>query len=70
MNTAGHSIQQGQGVTIEQVADYLGWDAGTLARYLDGKWRLSRERGEALGRFLGLDAPEAGAVLVVPRRRR
>lgn len=58
------------GVTFEQVADYLGWDAGTLTRYLNGTWRLSLERADALERFLGLDEQEAAAVLAIPRRRR
>lgn len=29
------------GVTMEQVAQYLGWDSGSLRHYLDGRWRLS-----------------------------
>jgi hypothetical protein len=58
------------GVTFEQVADYLGWDAGILSRYLNGTWRLPRARGEALDRFLGLDREATAAVSAMPRRRR
>jgi transcriptional regulator with XRE-family HTH domain len=28
------------GVTFAQVARHLGWDPGTLARYLNGTWRI------------------------------
>lgn len=58
------------GVTFEQVANYLGWDTGSLTRYLNGASRPSRERTEALERFLGLNQGEAVAVLTIPRRRR
>lgn len=36
------------GVTVDQVAQCLGWDEGSLRRYLKGTWRLSRERTNAL----------------------
>jgi transcriptional regulator with XRE-family HTH domain len=39
------------GVTLEQVAQYLGWDEGSLRRYLKGAWRLSSERAAALEQF-------------------
>ncbi|TAJ36881.1 MAG: XRE family transcriptional regulator [Reyranella sp.] len=44
------------GVTFSQVARYLGWDAGTLTRYLDGTWRIPAARARALEEFLGTDA--------------
>jgi transcriptional regulator with XRE-family HTH domain len=58
------------GVTFEQVAEYLGWDTGSLTRYLNGAWRLSSERADTLEQFLGLTAEAAAAVSGIPRRRR
>jgi len=58
------------GVTFEQAAKYLGWDPGSLSRYLNGTWALNPTRAEALERFLGLDKQDAAAVLAMPRRRR
>jgi transcriptional regulator with XRE-family HTH domain len=58
------------GVTFEQVAGYLGWDAGSLTRYLNGTWRLPNERAEALEQFLGLSEQDASEVSRMPRRRR
>jgi transcriptional regulator with XRE-family HTH domain len=58
------------GVTLDQAAQYLGWDEGSLRRYLRGTWRLSRSRAEALERFLALDKGTASTVLSLPRRRR
>jgi transcriptional regulator with XRE-family HTH domain len=40
------------GVTFSQVAQYLGWDEGTLARYLNGTWRVPVSRVKALEAFL------------------
>ncbi|MDP2368151.1 MAG: helix-turn-helix domain-containing protein [Rhodoferax sp.] len=49
------------GVTFGQVAEHLGWDEGTLTRYLNGAWRISPDRREALEAFLGAeDAVLAG----------
>lgn len=28
------------GVTLSEVARHLGWDDGTLTRYLNGTWRM------------------------------
>jgi hypothetical protein len=58
------------GVTFEQVAKYLGWDAGSLRRYLNGTWRISPGRADALEEFLGLRAETAPTVLAMPRPRR
>jgi hypothetical protein len=46
------------GVTLDQVAPHLGWDEGSLRRYLNGEWRLSPERRAALEVFLNA-APDA-----------
>jgi hypothetical protein len=43
------------GVTFEQVAGYLGWDPGGLRRYLDGTWRISPNRQDALEAFLNAE---------------
>jgi transcriptional regulator with XRE-family HTH domain len=58
------------GVTLDQVAQYLGWDEGSLPRYLRGRWPLSAERGQSLERFLRLDGDAAAEVSVLPRRKR
>ena len=58
------------GVTLEQVARYLGWDEGSLRRYLKGTWRLSSERAAALEQFLELEGNETIEVVSKPRRRR
>jgi transcriptional regulator with XRE-family HTH domain len=59
------------GATLDQVAQYLGWDEASLRRYLKGEWRLSQERAEALERFLRLSVEEAVvSLLTIPRRSR
>jgi transcriptional regulator with XRE-family HTH domain len=40
------------GVTFSQVARHLGWDEGTLTRYLNGTWRMPTVRINALEEFL------------------
>jgi transcriptional regulator with XRE-family HTH domain len=40
------------GVTFSQVAQYLGWDEGSLTRYLKGTWRIPPVRSAALEAFL------------------
>lgn len=58
------------GLTVDQAAEYLGWDEGSLRRYLRGKWQLSSERAATLEQFLELDGNVAQAVSSMPRRRR
>lgn len=58
------------GVTFEQAAKYLGWDPGSLTRYLNGTWALSPTRAEALERFLTMDERAAEALKKTPRRVR
>jgi transcriptional regulator with XRE-family HTH domain len=58
------------GVTFEQAAKYLGWDPGSLTRYLNGTWALSPTRAEALERFLAMDERAAEALQKSPRRAR
>ena len=43
------------GMTFRQVAKRLGWDEGTLTRYLNGTWRIPAERADALEEFLCSD---------------
>ena len=42
------------GVTFSQVAQHLGWDEGSLTRYLNGPWRLPPDRAAALEAFLAV----------------
>lgn len=58
------------GVTFSQVAQYLGWDEGSLTRYLSGEWRLSSERAAALERVLGMGWRVAADIRKLPRRPR
>jgi transcriptional regulator with XRE-family HTH domain len=57
------------GATFAQVARYLGWDPGTLTRYLNGTWRMSPNRAASLGAFLSAEVAELAAVLSSRRRR-
>ncbi len=44
--------RRAMGMTFEQTAVHLGWDPGTLTRYLNGTWRMPAGRADALERFL------------------
>ncbi len=48
------------GITFFEVAEHLGWDEGTLMRYLNGTWPMPADRGRALNDFL--DAPASNLV--------
>lgn len=48
--------RRASGMTFSQVARHLGWDEGTLTRYLSGTWRMPAARARALEKFLGTDA--------------
>jgi transcriptional regulator with XRE-family HTH domain len=43
------------GTTHDQVAEQLGWDPGTLTRYLNGTWPIPVPRKAALERLLSAD---------------
>ena len=58
------------GITFEQAAKYLGWDPGSLTRYLNGTWALSPTRAGELEGFLALDGKAAEAIRRTPRRPR
>lgn len=44
--------RRASGMTFSQLADYLGWDEGTLSRYLNGTWRMPAVRVALLEAFL------------------
>ncbi len=58
------------GATFEQVARYLGWDPGTLTRYLNGTWRIPGDRMAALERLLSAESTDLSAIHRLPRRLR
>ncbi|MDP2377071.1 XRE family transcriptional regulator [Reyranella sp.] len=57
------------GVTFGQVAEHLGWDEGTLTRYLNGAWRISPDRREVLEAFLGAEDAVVAGLSSLGRRR-
>ena len=58
------------GATLDQVAAYLDWDPGTLARYLTGECRaIPPMRRAKLDAFLDAPAADLGGLLALPRRR-
>jgi transcriptional regulator with XRE-family HTH domain len=50
------------GMTFSQVARYLGWDPGTLTRYLNGTWRMPPDRASLLEAFLSNADAATGSV--------
>lgn len=44
--------QRSLGASLAQIARHLGWDPGSLRRYLDGTWRMSPGRRADLEAFL------------------
>ncbi len=57
------------GVTFDQLAQHLGWDVGTLTRYLNGTWSMPSIRQDALEEFLKARPNElADQIVVLPRR--
>ena len=58
------------GATFEQVANYLGWDSGTLSRYLNGTWSIPPARAAALDTFLGASASDLRSIHRLSRRGR
>jgi len=61
--------QRRLGASLAQVARYLGWDPGSLRRYLDGTWRKSPGRRGALEAFLGAEDGALAGLLSLIRRR-
>ncbi len=58
------------GVTFHQVAQFLGWDTGTLTRYLNGTWQMPPGRGAQLDAFLTAGEAEPVQIHCLPRRLR
>jgi hypothetical protein len=56
------------GVTFSQVAQHLGWDAGTLTRYLNGTWRMPPARAVLLETFLSAGQADPVSINRLPRR--
>jgi transcriptional regulator with XRE-family HTH domain len=61
--------QRRLGASLAQVARYLGWDPGSLRRYLDGTWRISPDRLDALEAFLDAEEGTLAGVHSLERRR-
>jgi hypothetical protein len=57
------------GASLAQVARHLGWDPGSLRRYLDGTWRLSPDRRDTLEAFLDAEATALASLHSLKRRR-
>jgi transcriptional regulator with XRE-family HTH domain len=57
------------GVTFDQVANHLGWDSGTLTRYLNSTWSIPAARAVVLDAFLGAPASDLRSIHQLPRRR-
>jgi hypothetical protein len=61
--------QRRLGASFAQIARYLGWDPGSLKRYLDGTWRISPDRREVLEAFLDAQDGDLTGVYSLKRRR-
>ena len=61
--------QRRLGASLAQVARYLGWDPGSLRRYLDGTWHISLDRRDALEEFLDAEDEALAGVHSLKRRR-
>lgn len=60
--------RQELGATFSQVAQYLGWDGGTLTRYLNSVWPIPAGRQALLEAFLAASRDELTAIHRLPRR--
>jgi transcriptional regulator with XRE-family HTH domain len=61
--------QRSLGASLAQVARRLRWDPGSLRRYLDGTWRISPDRRDALEVFLNTDDAALADLRSLKRRR-
>lgn len=61
--------QRRLGASLAQIARYLRWDPGSLRRYLDGSWRMSSDRQDALEAFLATKDTALSGVHSLRRRR-
>jgi transcriptional regulator with XRE-family HTH domain len=58
------------GMTLADVARNLGWDEGTLTRYLEGAWRMPAARAAAFETLLSATTSERDPIYRLPRRLR
>jgi transcriptional regulator with XRE-family HTH domain len=56
------------GATFDQVAKYLGWDPGTLTRYLNGTWSMPADRNSSLEAFLAASEADLTPIISLGRR--
>lgn len=61
--------QRRLGVSLAQIARYLGWDPGSLRRYLNGTWHISPNRRDSLNAFLDAEDEALGELHSLKRRR-
>jgi DNA-binding XRE family transcriptional regulator len=61
--------QRSLGASLAQVARHLGWDPGSLRRYLDGTWRISTNRRDVLEAFLKAEDTALASLHSLKRRR-
>jgi hypothetical protein len=61
--------QRSLGASLAQVARHLGWDPGSLKRYLDGIWRISPDRRQVLETFLNAEDVALAGLHSLKRRR-
>lgn len=61
--------QRRLGASLAQVARHLGWDPGSLRRYLDGTWRILPDRRKALETFLNAEDAALAGLHSLKRRR-
>jgi hypothetical protein len=57
------------GASLAQIARHLGWDPGSLRRYLDGTWRMLPDRRGALEAFLNAEDATLAGLHKLRRRR-
>jgi transcriptional regulator with XRE-family HTH domain len=61
--------QRRLGASLAQIARHLGWDPGSLRRYLNGTWRISPIRRDALEAFLKAEDTALAGLHSLRRRR-
>jgi DNA-binding XRE family transcriptional regulator len=61
--------QRTLGASLAQVARHLGWDPGSLRRYLDGTWRISPDRRQVLETFLNAEEAALAGLHSLKRQR-
>jgi transcriptional regulator with XRE-family HTH domain len=61
--------QRRLGTSLAQIARHLGWDPGSLRRYLDGTWGISPDRRTLLEAFLNAKDEALVGLRSLKRRR-